>query len=1422
MRFLKYIVVISLLFTCIISNSAFGQVTVNVINNSSITTALSRGDNNSYAVFGFDIQVGATVPNPKIQGIRITVTSTSGGGTLSSGEPFASFTLVKSTTNSSTYTAGSVSTVTTNSNTNNGLQFQIGSGLPLSANTHNYYFLVVKASTNLNQTGFSTGTLSINGGLWSDQNFNSGTQISGATYTTSTSSFSMSRTLYWTSHNSSSTWTDANNWTTDTSNPANGAGTSPQAGDNVVIGKITYTNQPTFSGTTGVNTLTLSTSKPLSNAITLTLGGNLTISGDMTITSDLGSTCAVSLTGSSNTISIGGSLNIGDGTNPTNGNSFNGLTSSISQLNITGDINLNTLVSNGHREFDANMSISSGTVSATNINTTNTGGGTSTFSISSGVTLNLTGATPLANLSSTGTNTITLNTTGSTIGYTGTNQTVYTSTAVANLGSSGTGTGVSYSNLVLSGSGTKTIGTAAGGTLTVGGTFNSSATSADFSAFNTVANITGNWTSSGNVTFGSGNVTESGTTTLNGGTVTTGSGTYTVTGAFTNNSGATLSAAAGTVKLNGGIINKSGATITQTSGTINSTSITNAGTVTLGNAATAFTGTLTNTGNFTAGTSTVTFGGAITLNSGTITTGSNTFSMVGLDIYGGTLQAGTGNFTNTHFTRLNAGSEVVNFGSGTTSLANGLTVNGGTINFGTGTTTINPSLSMSPLTGGTVNCSTGSVSIANGFTLSAGIFNSVSSPGTLSVSGPFSITKIYSPSNPGTFNPGTGAVTFNGNYDNESTVGYNANSNITFNNASAQSLIDGSSGTKFNNVSFTGAGTKTMSGSGGFSVASTGLLTMGTNAPLATGGVLTLKSDASGSASVDVIPSGASITGNVNVERYFIGGSLSNRGWRLLTFPVNTSSSVPVSSSSTYDYSSLKQNLLVTGTGGSGNGFDQPTGYAVNGPTILLYSTATSLFSTPSSITATNSVGSGFYFYFRGDRINNVSGKLVKSGPSYATPEANVVGLETGTLNQGGFTYALSTGGHGYNLVGNPYASTITMSSAALTNTTGFIYVYSPSGNSISPQSSVNIASGQGFFVKADTTKATASIAFSESLKSTAKVTGGSLLMGVPVAEEQEGNVTLKMVQDSANYDMTQLRFLSSYDKNYINTEDADDLNANGQAVFLGAMTADKHEVAIASQPLSTDTTSVYLSINDNTSGLYTIQRSNIANIPDMYDVWLIDHFKKDSLDLRNNNSYSFNIDKGNAATFGNSRLEVVVRKKALPPYKLVSFTGQRLNTNNILHWSVVNEYSYTSFELQRSLDGKDFESIALLQSSDVGNYTYNDQTFPSEVYYRLKQTDINNKVSYSSIVIIANAAKVFSVYPNPTSNILQFSINQEVKTSLKLNIYNSSGVLVKSGTFSTATGQQNVSSLITGNYIIELIDNSSNKKIAFAKFIKL
>lgn len=265
------------------------------------------------------------------------------------------------------------------------------------------------------------------------------------------------------------------------------------------------------------------------------------------------------------------------------------------------------------------------------------------------------------------------------------------------------------------------------------------------------------------------------------------------------------------------------------------------------------------------------------------------------------------------------------------------------------------------------------------------------------------------------------------------------------NQSLSESGSDAGNGVVFKNVFVQGSGTKTMSGVGKFSVSSLGILTMGGSATLASGNILTLKSDASGSATVAGVPSGTAITGNVNVQRYINGGAWYYRGYRLLTPQVNNGSG-------NFRLEYLKLSSFVTGTTKAAGGFD--TSPNANNPSIyffrenIAYSSSqfttgnfrgvNSFGSTPysfdnESLTYNLPSGNGFLFFFRGDRSSGIASATVAAH----VPE-NTTFTATGTLNQGNITvkqwytggsliYTTTSGSRvqGYNLVGNPYASTI-------------------------------------------------------------------------------------------------------------------------------------------------------------------------------------------------------------------------------------------------------------------------------------------------------------------------------------------------------------------------------------------------------------
>lgn len=130
-------------------------------------------------------------------------------------------------------------------------------------------------------------------------------------------------------------------------------------------------------------------------------------------------------------------------------------------------------------------------------------------------------------------------------------------------------------------------------------------------------------------------------------------------------------------------------------------------------------------------------------------------------------------------------------------------------------------------------------------------------------------------------------------------------------------------------------------------------------------------------------------------------------------------------------------------------------------------------------------------------------------------------------------------------------------------------------------------------------------------------------------------------------------------------------------------------------------------------------------------------------------------------------------------PVELVSFTGRVENGNIILEWTTSSEINNLGFEIQRSLDKNQFNTIGFVEgngsSTERNEYRFVEEGFKGKVYYRLKQIDYNGTFSFSDIIEI-NGVTVTTIeleqnYPNPfnPSTKIKYQIANAGFVSLKI-----------------------------------------------------
>jgi hypothetical protein len=137
-------------------------------------------------------------------------------------------------------------------------------------------------------------------------------------------------------------------------------------------------------------------------------------------------------------------------------------------------------------------------------------------------------------------------------------------------------------------------------------------------------------------------------------------------------------------------------------------------------------------------------------------------------------------------------------------------------------------------------------------------------------------------------------------------------------------------------------------------------------------------------------------------------------------------------------------------------------------------------------------------------------------------------------------------------------------------------------------------------------------------------------------------------------------------------------------------------------------------------------------------------------------------------------------------PVELVSFKAVLENKTTLLSWKTATETDNAGYDIERSTDGKKFQSIGWVEGKGTTqvaqNYTYQDATMTEgkTYYYRLRQVDFSGKFEFSQVVSVTHGTKGINVgdfYPNPsTKGRVTLDFNAEREAEWIVTVYDASG----------------------------------------------
>ena len=198
--------------------------------------------------------------------------------------------------------------------------------------------------------------------------------------------------------------------------------------------------------------------------------------------------------------------------------------------------------------------------------------------------------------------------------------------------------------------------------------------------------------------------------------------------------------------------------------------------------------------------------------------------------------------------------------------------------------------------------------------------------------------------------------------------------------------------------------------------------------------------------------------------------------------------------------------------------------------------------------------------------------------------------------------------------------------------------------------------------------------------------------------------------------------------------------------------------------------------------------------------------------DMKGNNNGTLN----NFALSGTSSNFVTQNSSMVTlPLQWLSFTVQKQTNHALLKWSTAQEQNTKEFIIQHSSNGSNWNSIATVaaagNSSFVSNYNYV-HTAPSADanYYRILQTDIDDKKSYSDIrsINFTSNSSILTVRNNPvTEGILSIVLTKPATVYL----YNHEGRLLWQKKIDAGNETIDVSRYAKGMYLLKAGNESKS-----------
>jgi alpha-tubulin suppressor-like RCC1 family protein len=179
-------------------------------------------------------------------------------------------------------------------------------------------------------------------------------------------------------------------------------------------------------------------------------------------------------------------------------------------------------------------------------------------------------------------------------------------------------------------------------------------------------------------------------------------------------------------------------------------------------------------------------------------------------------------------------------------------------------------------------------------------------------------------------------------------------------------------------------------------------------------------------------------------------------------------------------------------------------------------------------------------------------------------------------------------------------------------------------------------------------------------------------------------------------------------------------------------------------------------------------------------------------------------------------------------PVRLIDLTARLQENDGLLSWQVTNEVNFSSYEVERSTDGRIFAKIGHVRAVGNGAYQFRDKSLASlrlpVVYYRLQLVSMDGTHTYSKVVPININSRqaLITLYPNPVHEAATLSITAANRERLHLQVIDATGRVVVQKTVVVVEGHTTLvldaKAIAAGTYTLLIRGSETTKELRFIK----